>query len=331
MKKIIICILFILLSCSTNIQHDKSTKFDPDLKQPKQESLKIEDLDKIIVLLNENPITTRIFYEEFTQSPLIKDFAKKINFYYSLEEIQPNSISDTIIIGPTNSDLLIPLKEKLGSNNLILSLTNDLTFKKEFSKDQIIFLGMSPFSHIDKLKDTVDKSTSFGLLYKQNYYGVRLANYFKKEYSEKYIKSSPYTDTPEDISLAIQDLGYLLQYDNIILIDDSLAYKDVLTNLNSQNSIYDYDKIYLIDNFLEQRNTISSFYKKTKRTYLSNYNLEKTTIPHRELFYRASINMALAIVSEIIETKKFTKLVFSKELGYLEVVNSAINYLVVFQ
>jgi len=41
--------------------------------------------------------------------------------------------------------------------------------------------------------------------------------------------------------------------------------------------------------------------------------------------------MAIAIAHEIINTKNFTKIVLTKELGYLEVKNSTINYPIIFK
>ena len=241
---------------------------------------------------------------------------REINFYYSMEELPLEKINDTVIIGPTTSEDLILLKKHLGNNNLILSLTNDLSLKNQFSNDQIIFLGMSPFFHIDKLENILSESTTIAVLYKQNYYGVRLTNYLKEFYKGKYIKSSPYS---------------LVQYDNIILIDDSISYKNVLTNLASQNSVYQYNKTYLIDNFVEQRNSISSFYNQVQRANLSNIDLSLQNVPHREFFYRASINMAIAIAHEIMQTNNFTNIVLTDELGYLEVKDSAINYPIIFK
>ena len=262
---------------------------------------------------------------------MIGQINKDIKFYYSINEIPKDVINDTIIIGPNTSQDLTLLKKHLGKNNFILSLTNDLSLKKQFADDQIIFLGMSPFFHISKLENRISKATSIGILYKQNYYGVRLTNYLKEIYQGKYIKSSPYSEEPIDINFAIQELGDLIQYDNIILIDDSSSYKDILTNLSSKQSVYKYDKIFLIDNFSEQRNSISSFYGQVKRANISNIDLSSHKVQHREFFYRASINMAIAIAHEIINTKNFTKIVLTKELGYLEVKNSTINYPIIFK
>ena len=160
---------------------------------------------------------------------------------------------------------------------------------------------------------------------------VRLTNYLKEIYQGKYIKSSPYSEEPIDINFAIQELGDLIQYDNIILIDDTSSYKNILTNLSSKQSVYEYDKIFLIDNFSEQRNSISSFYNQVQRADISNIDLSDHKVQHREFFYRASINMAIAIAHEIINTKNFTKIVLTKELGYLEVKNSTINYPIIFK
>ena len=308
MKLFLICTLFILYSCAPTVQKStiKTQKAIVTEKEILQEKLKIKDLDKIIVLLDDNIISKKIFFEEFSQSELIGQINKDIKFYYSINEIPKDVINDTIIIGPNTSQDLTLLKKQLGKNNFILSLTNDLSLKKQFADDQIIFLGMSPFFHISKLENQLSKATSIGILYKQNYYGVRLTNYLKEIYQGKYIKSSPYSEEPIDINFAIQELGDLIQYDNIILIDDTSSYKNILTNLSSKQSVYEYDKIFLIDNFSEQRNSISSFYDQVQRADISNLDLLDHKVQHREFFYRASINMAISIAHEIINTKNFT-------------------------
>jgi hypothetical protein len=332
MKLFLICTLFILYSCAPTVQKStiKTQKVIEVENNIPQEKLKIKNLDKIIVLLDNNMASKKIFFEEFSQSELIGKINKEVKFYYSVNEIPEGIINDTIIIGPNTSQELTLLKKHLGKNNFILSLTNDLSLKNQFADDQIVFLGMSPFFHISKLENRISNATSIGILYKQNYYGVRLTNYLKEIYQGKYIKSSPYSEEPIDINFAIQELGDLVQYDNIILIDDTTSYKDVLTNLSSKQSVYKYDKIFLIDNFSEQRSSISSFYGRVQRADISNIDLSDHKVQHREFFYRASINMAIAIAHEIVNTKKFTKIVLTKELGYLEVKNSIINYPIIF-
>ena len=207
MKLFLICTLFILYSCAPTVQKStintqKAIEVENNISQKK---LKIKDLDKIIVLLDDNITSKKIFFEEFSQSELIGQINKDIKFYYSVNEIPKDIINDTIIIGPNTSQELTLLKKYLGKNNFILSLTNDLSLKKQFADDQIIFLGMSPFFHISKLENRISKATSIGILYKQNYYGVRLTNYLKEIYQGKYIKSSPYSEEPIDINFAIQE------------------------------------------------------------------------------------------------------------------------------
>ncbi|MDC0861856.1 hypothetical protein OAQ08_04605 [Alphaproteobacteria bacterium] len=331
MKLFIICTLFILYSCAPVVEKDKAQP-NVNIKQIKQDSpLNIKKLNKIIILINEEDSTKEIFYEEFTSSNLINSINDEIVLYYTVENIPENQINNSIIIGPTKSEDLLPLKEKLGENNLILSLTNDLTFIKNFNKDEIFFLGMSPFFHILKLREELESSTSIGVLYKQNLFGVRVVNFLKNKFKSKYIKSSSYTGMPEDINFAVQDLGSLIQYDAIVLIDDTFDYKNVLTSLTSNNNIYEYDKTYLVDNFLEQRASISSFYSQIKRTYLIDGNLEDHIIPHREYFFRASVNIAFSIAHEILKTEKFTNLFFANDLGYLEIKENSVNYPILFK
>ncbi len=330
MKLLIICTLFIIYACAPTTQQTPIKKEKPTIEIVPQAPVEIKNLDNVIVVLDENKTSQKLFFEEFTNSNLITELDKKIIFYYDIEEITDEKINNTIIIGPNKSDKLILLKEKLGNNNLILSLTNDLTLKRQFNEDQIIFLGMSPFFHVAKLKQELFASTSVAVLYKQSFYGVRINNYLKKLYIGKYIKSSPYTEEPQDIIFSIKALGDLAQYDNVILIDDTMVYKNVLTNLASQDTIYPYNKIYLIDNFLEQRNSISSFYNQINRANISNIDLKSAKDPHREFFYRASVNMAISIAHEIIKTKEFSKIVYSDQLGFLEVKDLTINYPIKF-
>jgi|TARA_B110000093_G_scaffold182935_1_gene231175 hypothetical protein len=331
MKLFIICTLFIVYSCTPIIEKNK-TQSSVKIKQTEQyPSLNIKNLNKIIILINEEETTKQIFYEEFTKSNLINSINDEIIFYYKVEDIPEDKINNSIIIGPTKSEDLLPLKKKMGDNNLILSLTNDLTFIKSFNEEEIFFLGMSPFFHILKLKNELEDSTTIGVLYNQNVFGVRVVNFLKNKFNDKYIKSSSYTSRPEDINFAVQDLGSLIQYDAIVLIDDSFNYKNVLTSLTSNNNIYQYDKTYLVDNFLEQRASISSFYSQIKRTYLKNSKIEEHTTPHREYFYRASINIAFSIAHEILTTKNFTNLFFYNDLGYLEIKENTVNYPIIFK
>ena len=116
---------------------------------------------------------------------LIGQINKDIKFYYSVNEIPKDIINDTIMWTHYSRQELTLLKKYLGKNNFILSLTNDLSLKKQFADDQIIFLGMSPFFHISKLENRISKATSIGILYKQNYYGCKAYQLFKRNISRQ--------------------------------------------------------------------------------------------------------------------------------------------------
>lgn len=329
MKLLLICSLFILLSCGTDVQQNTQKISETSNISSVKTPLKIEKLNKVIVILDDNEYMRNIFYDIFSRYAGIENIDTGISFYYSVNEIPQDIIENTIIIGPNASDELTLLKKKLVNNNLILSLTNDLTLQKQFSKDEIIFLGMGPFHHLLKLKDKLNNIDKIAVLYKQNYYGSRLNNFFKLTYPMIEIKSSPYGNQAIDINFAIQALGELSSYDMVLIVDDTFSYKDIITNLSSSDTIYPYEKIYLIDNFLEQRDSISSFYSQIKRVQLMNVDILNNNIPHRELFYRASIGMALRITEDIL-LNKYNKITYSKQLGHLEVFEQTINFPIIF-
>jgi len=112
MKLFIICTLFLFYSCSPTVQQTtiKSQKTIGDQYVVTKEKLRIKDLDRVIILLDENPKSKKIFYDEFTSSDLVGEIDREINFYYSMEELPLEKINDTVIIGPTTSEDLILLK-----------------------------------------------------------------------------------------------------------------------------------------------------------------------------------------------------------------------------
>ena len=95
------------------------------VKKPSKPGDKIIDfnnIDKIIVFLSEDEILTSLFYDVFVEE--IDNFPdiKKIEFIYSIDEIQ-NLINNSLIIGPTNSKDLFDLPNKLGENTFTISLS----------------------------------------------------------------------------------------------------------------------------------------------------------------------------------------------------------------
>ena len=172
----------------------------------------------------------------------------KIEFIYSIDEIQ-NSIDNSLIIGPTNSKDLFDLPNKLGENTFTISLSNDFSVMNKYADNEIIFVFSSPYQHVEILGDYINSSNSLGVLYKQNEYGLKLFEYFKDTYPLKYIKSSPFGDSAVDLELSVKLMGDLNTYDNIIIFDDTLRYKDLLGYLATKDGTYPLERVYLIDNF----------------------------------------------------------------------------------
>ena len=198
--------------------------------KPGDKTIDFNNIDKIIVFLSDDEILTSLFYDVFIKE--IDNFPdiKKIEFIYSIDEIQ-NSINNSLIIGPTNSKDLFDLPNKLGENTFTISLSNDFSVMNKYADNEIIFVFSSPYQHVEILGDYINSSNSLGVLYKQNEYGLKLFEYFKDTYPLKYIKSSPFGDSAVDLELSVKLMGDLNTYDNIIIFDDTFSYKDLVLSL----------------------------------------------------------------------------------------------------
>ena len=147
--------------------------------KPEDKIIDFNNIDKIIVFLSDDEILTSLFYDVFIKE--IDNFPdiKKIEFIYSIDEIQ-NSINNSLIIGPTNSKDLFDLPNKLGENTFTISLSNDFSVMNKYADNEIIFVFSSPYQHVEILGDYINSSNSLGVLYKQNEYGLKLFEYFKR-------------------------------------------------------------------------------------------------------------------------------------------------------
>ncbi len=298
--------------------------------KPEDKLINFNNIEKIIVFLSEDKILTSLFYEVFLKE--IKSFSniKKVDFIYSIEEIQ-NQLDNTLIIGPTNSKDLFYLPNKLGKNTFVISLSNDYSVMNKYADNEIIFVSSSPYHHIEILGDYIMSSNSLGVLYKQNEYGLKLFKYFKQTYPLKYIKSTPFGDSAVDLELSVNLMGDLNTYDNIIIIDDSFSYKDLVGYLATEDGTYPLEKVYLIDNFLEQRINLENYYKPINRTFLKNINIVNMVEPHREFFFKTSVKISLSIVNQILENNFLPSTINHEHFGELSIDNLMLNYPVIFE
>ncbi len=298
--------------------------------KPEDKLINFNNIEKIIVFLSEDEILTSLFYEVFLKE--IENFSniKKVDFIYSIEEIQ-NQLNNALIIGPTNSKDLFHLPNKLGENTFIISLSNDYSVMNKYADNEIIFVFSSPYHHIEILGDYIKSSNSLGVLYKQNEYGLKLFKYFEQTYPLKYIKSTPFGDSAVDLELSVKLMGDLNTYDNIIIIDDSFSYKDLVGYLATEDGTYPLEKVYLIDNFLEQRKNLENYYKPINRTFLKNINIVNMVEPHREFFFKNSVIISLSIANQILENNFLPSIINHEDFGKLSIDNLMINYPVIFE
>ena len=299
------------------------------LTKPEDKLIDFNNIEKIIVFLSEEEILTSLFYEVFLEE--IENFSniKNIDFIYSIEEIH-KKINNTLIIGPTNSSDLFHLPNKLGENTFIISLSNDYSVMSKYADNEIIFVFSSPYHHIDILGDYIKSSKSLGVLYKQNDYGLKLYNYFKDKYPLKYTKASSFGDSALDLELSVRLMGDLNTYENIIIFDDTLSYKDLVGYLATKDGTYPLERVYLIDNFLEQRKNLENYYKPINRTFLNNIDMFNMVEPHREFFFKTSVKISLSIANKILDNNFLPSAIELENFGRLSLENLMINYPVIF-
>ena len=68
-------------------------------------------------------------------------------------------------------------------------------FPRKFADNEIVFVPNSPYLHIEKLKPYIQNANSIGVLYKQNDYGLKVFDHFKKNFPKVYHHFGPMTSS----------------------------------------------------------------------------------------------------------------------------------------
>ena len=298
--------------------------------KPENKIIDFNSIDKILAILSDDNLLTPIFYESFILEIENYPNIPKIEFIYSLAEIN-SKIDNSLIIGPITASDLRDLPQYLGDNTFILALSNDYSLMSKFADNEIIFVPNSPYLHVNKLSQYIQNQKSIGVLYKQNDYGLKVFNYFKKTYPLHFIKSSSFGTSAIDLELSVNLIGNLNELESIIIIDDGDSYKDLIGYLATNQNTYPLDKIYLIDNFLEQRNSLENYYKPVNRTNFSTFDLSGSKEPHREFLFKKSSELTLIIAEKIFSTKSLPINIIHPNLGNLSIVNQMVDYPIIFE
>jgi hypothetical protein len=162
------------------IEVQKEQEITPSLPvKPENKIIDFNSIDKILVILSEDNLLTPIFYESFVNK--IENYSNipKIDFIYSLTEIN-SKIENSLIIGPITTSDLKDLPQYLGDNTFILTLSNDYSLISKYADNEIIFIPNSPYLHVKKLNQYIENQRSIGVLYKQNDYGLKVFNHFEE-------------------------------------------------------------------------------------------------------------------------------------------------------
>lgn len=297
--------------------------------KPENKIIDFKNIEKILVILSDEELFTSLFYEVFLENIGNYPSLKKVNFIYSIDEIEA-PINNTLIIGPVNSNDLNLLPPLLGTDTFILTLSNDYSLIRKFADNEIIFIPNSPYLHIQKLKKYINNSKTVGVLYKQNDYGLKIFNYFKKTFPLTYTKSSYYGSTAIDLELSVSLLGNLNDLDSIIVIDDTISYKDLIGYLATDEETYPLEQVYLIDNFLEQRKNLENYYKPINRSNFDMIDLSTMNETHREYLFKQSIEISLSIAEKIFLQKMPPKNIDHPVLGILPIKSQMIEYPIIF-
>ena len=298
-------------------------------QKPENKIINFSEIENTLVFLSEDSLLTTLFYDVFLKNIDNYQYLQDIKFVYSIDEIG-TPLNNTIIIGPTSSEELNLLPPKLGNNTFILALSNDYSLIEKFADNEIVFIPNSPYLHIEKLKPYIQKAETIGVLYKQNDYGLKVFNHFKKNYPLIYTKSSSFGTSAIDLELSVNLLGSLDQLDFIIIIDDTYSYKDLVGYLATDKKTYPLEKVYLIDNFLEQRNNLENYYKPINRSNFDNIDITEMIEPHREYLFKQSIEVALSIADKTLQKQNFLNKIDHENLGNLNIRNQMIDYPIIF-
>ena len=300
------------------------------LVKPENKIIDFNNIEKVVAILSDESLLTPIFYESFISEIENYPNIPKIEFIYSLAEIN-SKIDNSLIIGPITASDLRDLPQYLGDNTFILALSNDYSLMSKFADNEIIFVPNSPYLHVNKLSQYIQNQKSIGVLYKQNDYGLKVFNYFKKTYPLHFIKSSSFGTSAIDLELSVNLIGNLNELESIIIIDDGDSYKDLIGYLATNQNTYPLDKIYLIDNFLEQRNSLENYYKPVNRTNFSTFDLSGSKEPHREFLFKKSSELTLIIAEKIFSTKSLPINIIHPNLGNLSIANQMVDYPIIFE
>ena len=300
------------------------------LAKPENKMIDFNNIEKVVAILSDESLLTPIFYESFISEIENYPNIPKIEFIYSLAEIN-SKIDNSLIIGPITASDLRDLPQYLGDNTFILALSNDYSLMSKFADNEIIYVPNSPYLHVNKLSQYIQNQKSIGVLYKQNDYGLKVFNYFKKTYPLHFIKSSSFGTSAIDLELSVNLIGNLNELESIIIIDDGDSYKDLIGYLATNQNTYPLDKIYLIDNFLEQRNSLENYYKPVNRTNFSTFDLSGSKEPHREFLFKKSSELTLIIAEKIFSTKSLPINIIHPNLGNLSIVNQMVDYPIIFE
>ena len=297
--------------------------------KPENKIINYREIKKILVFLSEDNIFSSLFYDVFIKDIKKYEYLEEISFVYNIEEIT-KPLNNTLIIGPTNSNDLKLLPPKLGKNTFILALSNDYSLLEKFADNEILFIANGPYLHVEKLKPYIEKSETIGVLYKQNDYGLKVFNHFKNTYPLIYTKSSSFGTSAIDLELSVNLLGNLDVLDFVIIIDDTYSYKDLVGYLATDKRTYPLQNIFLIDNFLEQRSNLENYYKPIKRSNFNKIDISNMAEPHREYFFKQSIELSLIIANKIFQKKDLIEVINHDDLGNLMISGQRIDYPIIF-
>ena len=141
-----------------DIEIQKELEIAPVLPvKPENKIIDFNSIDKIVAILSDDNLLTPIFYESFISKIENYPNIPKIDFVYSLAEINSN-IENSLIIGPITSSDLRELPQHLGNNTFILALSNDYSLMNKYADNEIIFIPNSPYLHVNKLNQYIKDS-----------------------------------------------------------------------------------------------------------------------------------------------------------------------------
>ena len=130
--------------------------------KPENKIIDFNSIDKILVILSDDNLLTPIFYESFISEIENYPNIPKIDFIYSLTEINSN-IENALIIGPITTSDLRELPQHLGNNTFILALSNDYSLMNKYADNEIIFIPNSPYLHVNKLNQYIKDQRFIGV------------------------------------------------------------------------------------------------------------------------------------------------------------------------